>query len=162
VTVTGGDNVVFGDEAKLTYDAGGVLVEAVSITMDQGAPDQITTGAGQDLIVGGFGADTLNGGDGNNVVFGDNGDALYSGGLATFFQTLTPENSANDNISPGAAATRFLAGAGADTVSSGAGNDIILGDEGSITLTGGGGPAGHLRGLHLRHRRHLSVARMTT
>jgi len=38
VTVTGGDNVVFGDEAKLTYDAGGVLVEAVSITMDQGAP----------------------------------------------------------------------------------------------------------------------------
>jgi len=70
--------------------------------------------------VGGFGADTLNGGDGNNVVFGDNGDALYSGGLATFFQTLTRRTRPMTTFPTGAGRDQILAGAGADTVSSGA------------------------------------------
>jgi Ca2+-binding RTX toxin-like protein len=133
---TGGDNVIFGDEAELTY-VGGVLVEAVSIALGEGAADTITTGAGNDLIVGGFGADIVNGGDGDNVILGDNADALYSSGLAVFFQTLNPEFSAGDTITTGSGRDLVLGGQGADTISSGDGDDIVLGDEGSITLLAG-------------------------
>ncbi|MDB6116211.1 MAG: cya 1, partial [Lacunisphaera sp.] len=137
IQVTGGDNLVFGDEAEVTFDTGGIITEAISLVLDDGATDVITTGAGNDVIVGGFGADSINGGDGNNVVIGDNGDAVYSGGLPVLFDTLTPENSANDTITTGSGRDQILGGAGADTINSGAGNDFIVGDEGSITSGGG-------------------------
>ncbi len=136
VTISGGNNVVFGDEAALTY-SGGILVEAISITFDQGAPDTISTGAGNDLVVGGYDADTINGGDGSNVILGDNADAVYSGGLAIFFQTLHPEYSANDTITTGNGRDVILGGQGADTISAGDGDDLVIGDEGSVTLAAG-------------------------
>ncbi len=137
VTIAGGNNLVFGDEGELTFDAGGVLVEAISIELGSGNPDNIATGSGNDLVVGGAGADTINAGDGDNIVLGDNADAIYSGGLPAFLQTLNPEFSANDHITTGAGRDLILGGQGSDTITSGDGADVILGDEGSITLGGG-------------------------
>ncbi len=132
-----GDNVVFGDEGELHYDVAGVLAEAWSLAPDQGADDAITTGSGHDLIIGGFGQDEIRAGDGHNVIFGDNGNAVYSGGLAILFQSLTPENSDNDVIVAGSGDDTIIAGHGADTIEAGDGNNIVLGDEGVITLLGG-------------------------
>ena len=138
-TITAGDgnNTIFADEGELTYDAAGLLAEALSLAPDLGADDTVTSGSGDDLILGGFDRDSIDAGNGNNVIFGDNGTAVYSGGLAVLFQTLTPENSNNDTIASGAGRDVILAGDGTDVINAGDGDNIVLGDEGEITLTAG-------------------------
>ena len=45
-------------------------------TTNFGGADQITAGAGQDIIIGGRFGDTINAGDGDNLVIGDSGRIL--------------------------------------------------------------------------------------
>jgi len=137
VTAGDGHNTIFADEGELSYDAAGLLAEALSLAHDQGGNDTIMTGSGNDLIFGGFGQDDIRAGDGNNVVFGDNGTAVYSAGLAILFQSLSPENSDDDSIVTGSGDDTVIAGHGADTIDAGNGNNIVLGDEGVIILVGG-------------------------
>ncbi|MCW5549288.1 MAG: hypothetical protein KIT44_10030 [Opitutaceae bacterium] len=137
ITAGDGNNTIFADEGELSYDAAGLLAEAMSLTPDEGDDDIVITGSGKDLIIGGFGQDDINAGDGDNVVLGDNGNAVYSGGLAVLYQSLTPENSNDDIIETGSGADVVIAGQGADTIRAGDGNNIILGDEGMITLIAG-------------------------
>ncbi|MBW7894669.1 MAG: hypothetical protein H3C27_06100, partial [Opitutaceae bacterium] len=137
ITAGDGDNTIFADEGELSYDAAGLLEEALSLTTDEGAADTVTTGSGDDIIFGGTDTDTIDAGNGDNLIFGDNGTAVYSGGLAILFETMTPEDSDSDTIDSGAGRDVILAGNGTDVVNAGDGNNIVLGDEGSIMLLAG-------------------------
>ncbi|MGE4044330.1 MAG: hypothetical protein AB7F35_05720 [Acetobacteraceae bacterium] len=125
-----GDNLVFGDNAWLTY-AGGVLSTARTIAPTSGGNDRITTGNGRDAIFGGFGDDTINAGPGDNAVVGDNGSlSVTAAGLWNKISTTDPRVGGNDAITTGNGADLIFGGTGADTAFAGDGNDIAFGDNG--------------------------------
>jgi len=76
--------------------------------------EQISAGAGNDIIVGSPGRDSLQGNDGNDTVDGAAGDDFVSGG------------NGNDTLTGGAGDDSLSGDTGADTVQGGAGDDTIV------------------------------------
>lgn len=66
----------------------------------QGQPDQLNGGSGNDLLVAGGGADTLNGGTGNDVLIGGYGQDQLTGGAGAdiFVFNATPGGAHADTI----------------------------------------------------------------
>jgi uncharacterized repeat protein (TIGR02059 family) len=94
-----------GDSTIELHDIGfAAVIGAVRVTggtgnqtvWGDGAAQNITLGAGDDIVHGGAGNDTVSGGGGNDQVFGDEGNDLVSGGI------------------------------GNDTIDGGTGNDVLL------------------------------------
>ncbi|QEE37552.1 calcium-binding protein (plasmid) [Octadecabacter sp. SW4] len=146
-----GDNIVFGDFGLVE---GSRILEAVdgyrAIASDTGTRDDITTGAGNDVIIGGERSDTINAGLGGDFVIGDLGDFLPTGGLvngedirdAVIVSTVDP-NDGDDQISFGVSGEDDLfdvvvGGGGDDDVTSVNGGLAMIGDYGQIFLS----PAG--------------------
>jgi large repetitive protein len=67
--------------------------------------DQITSGAGNDLVLAGAGDDSVSAGDGNDIVIGGGG---------------------NDNLDGGTGSNILIGGAGSDTLSGGSGDDLLI------------------------------------
>ncbi|HVZ63437.1 MAG TPA: LEPR-XLL domain-containing protein, partial [Lacunisphaera sp.] len=138
VTMGDGNKTAFGDEGELTYESGGILKDAISLTADMGGVDTITAGAGDHVVLGGKDNDVITLGNGDNVVFGDNGEAEWSGGIRTHFVTFSPEDAGNDTITTADGEDVILAGAGVDNVTMGDGDKKVFGDEGELTYESGG------------------------
>jgi len=96
------------------------ILSGLSVTWRYGDEEdnEITGGAGHDVIYGMEGDDTLTGGAGNDWLFGGEGA---------------------DTLDGGAGKDTLMGGEGDDELSGGEGDDMLIGGEGDDTLTGGGG-----------------------
>ena len=137
ISVDGGQNVVMGDSAVLTFDpVTGALLTATSIGTSFGGNDTINTGGGNNVIVGGTGSDTITVAGGSNIVIGDNATIGWTAGQGGFtgISAISPNDGAADTITITGTGTNWvMGGTGGDTITTGDGNDLIFGDFGSIT-----------------------------
>ena len=167
--VSGGNNIVLGDDGAITYtgldfdgtsagddtDASDIDEIVSTSTALYGGIDTVTSGAGQDIIIGGRYADTINAGDGDNLVIGDSGQIRAAGagtaqlaGLALTLgriETTTFGDGGIDTVDTGAGNDIVLGGHDSDILRVSGGNNIVLGDDGAISYTGasfGGTSAG--------------------
>ena len=154
------DNIVFGDDGRIVYDADGNsadidLIVSLSTTA-AGGIDIIDTGDGEDIILGGRYGDTIRAREGENLVIGDSGritaanidrasnailTATTIGSAPQFIgqpitvgriETIEPADGGNDTITTLGGRDIVLGGMADDTIDSGAGMDIVLGDNGFI------------------------------
>ncbi|MEZ6122879.1 MAG: calcium-binding protein [Planctomycetaceae bacterium] len=135
VTISGGNNVVVGDNGLATFNAAGQLLTIISTSPHDGDDDEVRTGSGRDIIVGGTGSDRLNAADGNNVVIGDHAELLF----ATPDQWTSITSSAtdiggNDEIITGSGNDFAVGGFGADSITLGEGDNTAIGDNGLATF----------------------------
>ena len=155
---TDDDNIVFGDDGRIVYDADGDpadidLIESLA-TLVAGGADTIDTGDGEDIVLGGRFGDTIRAREGENLVIGDSGrivaatvdrvgtatsDAIGSApqfaGLAMtigLIETIEPGDGGNDLITTLSGRDIVLGGMADDTIDAGAGMDILLGDNGFV------------------------------
>ena len=125
-----GNNVVLGDNGS--YDGTTLQTETGS-----GAADDITTGAGNDLVIGQTGGDTIASGGGDDLVMGDFGTITRPVGTGTGTMTsLVGEAPANDSINAGDGNDLVIAGQGDDYVETGNGDDVVAGDSAEIVYEG--------------------------
>lgn len=113
-------------------------VEDPATDLRQGGPnaDNISGGAGDELIVGFNGNDLLAGNGGDDLLVGDNGDDTLTGGAG---MDALLGGAGNDLLDGGAQMDVLLGGAGNDTLSGGAGDDALVGMGGDNTMDGGDG-----------------------
>ncbi|HYF16740.1 MAG TPA: calcium-binding protein, partial [Ramlibacter sp.] len=129
-----GDDLVFGDEARITLQAG-VLRMALSINTGTGDNDRIAGNDGNDSIVGGAARDDIQGNAGQDLVLGDNGSldyALVAGGALDIATTIDPTIGAADTISGGSGNDTLLGGTAGDTIHADDGADLVFGDHARI------------------------------
>jgi Ca2+-binding RTX toxin-like protein len=132
------DDLVFGDNGKVTYDEEGVIQSIEQTFPDAGGNDTIVTDSANDLIFGGAGDDIIDSGAGDDRIIGDVGlithvtppGASYL--VVSQIETSHPEVVGNDTITAGYGADLVLGGPGNDTIDAGVGNDIVLADCGLI------------------------------
>lgn len=103
VTGLGGDNVIGGGNdtttaETLTVDASGLTGGRSVNVIGGGAGDDLTGGAGNDLLNGGSGADDLRGGAGNDTIIAGNGADTVIGGAGTDGIDLTEATAARDTV----------------------------------------------------------------
>ncbi|MCF2872357.1 hypothetical protein L0664_14880 [Octadecabacter sp. G9-8] len=146
-----GNNTVFGD---FGVAEGSRILELVNafraIASDTGTIDNITTGAGNDVIIGGERGDIINAGLGGDFVIGDLGSFVPGDGIVnnTYVQNgVVVANTSllegDDQISFGVAGADdlfdvALGGGGSDTITSVNGGLAALGDYGQIQLSAQG------------------------
>ncbi|MDT8419498.1 MAG: calcium-binding protein, partial [Desulfuromonadales bacterium] len=133
VTISGGHNIVLGDNGMINYGSDGDLgdIDLIDSTDPAvGGVDMVTTGSGDDMIVGGAYGDIIDSGDGYNLVIGDNGSVTATDGS---YQTLP-----NQPMTIGRIETTAFGIGGVDVITTGTGSDIVLGghDEGTTTVGG--------------------------
>ena len=140
---TGNDNdIIFGDNAKLTFNTEGQPVELLSTELDFGDVDTIIAGDGNNMIAGGRASDAITTGSGVDLVAGDNIIITLTQGtpLQTIPTLMTPVDDigGNDVINLGAGGAFVIAGAGDDEVTNAAGDSVIIGDQGTINFAANG------------------------
>ena len=146
VSTTGGDNVVFGDEGKLTVAGGKITIETTpdSSNVVHGASDDIDVGSGTNIIVGGAAADEIdiNGTatDASAVVLGDNGKAILNAATGTLesIESTFFTDGATDTINISAGTNAVVGGQGGDQITAGGGQNTIIADDGSATFYASG------------------------
>jgi len=134
-------DLVVGDHGIATY-TNGVLTRIESLDPSYGGNDNITTGAGANVVFGGIGEDIIEaGGDASpDIILGDNGFATFTdSGVITLVETRDPEYGGDDIITAGDGPNVLVGGSGADSITAGNAEtaDIILGDNGRIVFTNG-------------------------
>ncbi len=150
ITVADGNNIVFGDEGFVQYQAQAdtnqtsVLGEVTSSYIDgagrfvQGGVDEIETGEGNDTIIGGLGDDEMGASDGDNIVLADDGTITYqtTSGLLNRIESRYQDGLLGDGDSPAFGAGAEVAN---DQVRTGNDDDIVIGSLGvdRITIDGG-------------------------
>ena len=133
ITMTGGDNIIVGDNAEVLFSQGG-LDRVRSLEPDLGALDDIVSGGEADIVIGGAAGDDLDAGDGQNIVIGDNGDLDFEPSTRRLIsaETIAPQIGGNDVINTGAGADVIFGGIGWDDITSGDGDNVVLGDNGRL------------------------------
>src|SRR5690606_31285128 len=96
-----GANLVFGDNAALTFDAAGALARAASTATGQGGADRISTGTGTHMLIGGADADVIETGSGGHLIFGDSAELILANGLVTRATSLAAGTGGVDPITTG-------------------------------------------------------------
>ncbi|MEQ9410084.1 MAG: hypothetical protein RIK87_20275 [Fuerstiella sp.] len=141
---TDGDNVVIGDNASLTLNSAGELLTLDSSFVNDGDTDDITTGAGNDIVVAGTAGDTIDAANGDNVVIGDHAEFIFDG-LGQFLSITSAATSigGDDTITTGKGHDVAIGGFGQDALTLSDGKNVALGDNGSATFDA----AGQLRTL---------------
>ncbi|MRR30975.1 calcium-binding protein, partial [bacterium] len=132
-----GNKLVFGDHGSIDYvsadhDASDIDI-ILSTNTTEGGVDNITTGAGNDIVIGGPFGDTITADDGENILFGDNGRILSSLAVNGSAELASPLD--NHPITLGLIETIDPTIGGADIITSGTGRDIILGGALGDTIT---------------------------
>ncbi|WP_238256933.1 beta strand repeat-containing protein, partial [Methylorubrum podarium] len=130
------DDIVFGDNAHITFDAQGRVTLAETVDPTLGGDDEIQAGAGANLILGGSGSDTITTGTGADIVLGDNGFVTFAGGIR--LEAMSDlSGGARDTIVTGDGADLVIGGLGGDTIDAGkddSDDDIVFGDNGHVTF----------------------------
>jgi Ca2+-binding RTX toxin-like protein len=116
----------------------GLLVSAVSTSLNTGGTNTIVAGAGQNLIVGGAGSNTITAGNGQNIVIGHNGQVTFCGaGFIQLVESIDPTSGPSmgtDVISVGSGNNIVIAGLGAGSITGGNGSNIVFGDQGEVSF----------------------------
>jgi Ca2+-binding RTX toxin-like protein len=134
VNSTGGHNVILGDNGQATFSVSAVLLDVTATDPSIGGSDNITSGAGNDLIIAGTGSDTVSSGAGNDLIFGDHGRVTGSINL-----TELPLNTYTPVFTFTSIATQNSDLGGDDLINAGADDDIIIGGQGIDRILGGSG-----------------------
>ena len=131
ITMTGGQNIIVGDNAEVIFSQGG-LDRVRSLEPELGAADTIVSGGGADIIVGGAGGDQLDAGNGQNIVIGDHADLDFAPATRRLVraESIAPKIGGDDVIRTGSGQDIIFGGAGSDNITAGAGSDVVLGDHG--------------------------------
>lgn len=106
------------------------------LLLGDGGNDTISGGRGDDEILGGPGGDSLSGDSGNDDLSGGTGNDILKGGGGN--DDLHGEDG-GDRLFGGAGNDKLIGGSGNDVLVGGAGNDWIEGGDGNDRLTGGPG-----------------------
>ena len=139
ITAIGGSNVVMGDNAQVTVDTFGQLLNVASTATEHGGADTIQTGIGADWILGGKNSDTIRSTDGNNLILGDNGELQIDGtGILRSVTTSFHANGTYDVITTGPGNDIVLGSSGSDIINITDGNNLVLGDNGSLSYNATG------------------------
>ena len=135
IVAGGGDNVIAGDSASMTFDTAGVLHFFTTIAPTIGGSDDITLTTGDNIVFGGAGSDTVTIADGSNIVFGDNGQVGWNADRSTGFLTATDPTAggADTIVVHGSGNNWIVGGTGGDSITTGSGDDIVFGDFASFT-----------------------------
>ncbi|MBL4628413.1 MAG: calcium-binding protein, partial [Roseicyclus sp.] len=136
ITTAGGDDVIAGDMAVLTFNTGVRSVfESVIEDPAFGGPDTVATGAGDDWVLLGEGDDTSTSASGLNIVIGDAGRVEAEGttGIYNRVESTQPGTGGNDSITGGSDRDIQIGGAGSDSLIGNLGNDLMQGDNGLLT-----------------------------
>ncbi|CAM2780863.1 LEPR-XLL domain-containing protein [Vibrio rarus] len=136
----GGNDLIFGDNAQVSFDDAGVLIQAESIALAQGGGDRIDAGDGDNSVIAGFGDDDVMTGSGADVVIGDNGQLDLIDGVIRVLQSTDTDNATagSDTIQVGTGFDRVIAGLGSDSVQSDSGDTHVLADNGILTYNAQG------------------------
>ena len=158
IDADGGDNIVLGDNGRIDFtrrdrvnsgalaaDQGEVIavtatIESLSPT-EFGGADQITSGAGSDIMIGGRYGDTMTDLGGSNILLGDSVVLVAASRVTSPHTPLrslafarissisdSPEH-ASDTIWSDGDNDLVIGGTGADSIYTGSGTDIVFGDE---------------------------------
>ena len=136
------DTIQFGDKTLGTAELSKLgLAVAGTDGVDKlmaltGWDNNISGGAGNDVITGSTGNDTLSGDVGNDTIAAGAGNDIVNGGDGN--DNLNGE-AGNDTINGGDGTDTVLGGAGNDIIDGGAGADILKGEAGDDIITGGTG-----------------------
>ena len=140
--VSGGPDIVMGDNGYVNWDVNGLLAGFGSSQPDVGGNDLIDVGDGANIVVGGFGNDTINAGAGADILLGDNGMVTYTPGTTNLLEVVATDTTnatgGDDIINAGEGNNLIIGGVGTDTVTGGNGANLVIGDNGRITWTPGG------------------------
>jgi Ca2+-binding RTX toxin-like protein len=144
-----GDNLVFGDDGQIVYATDGRLSLITSTsTAAFGGVDNITSGAGQDIVLGGRLGDTIHAGAGNNMVFGDSGQLVADPSSVVYpwashplpiamLETIEPGDGGVDTITTLGGMDLLMGGDGGDVIESGAGDDFVIADHATFNYANG-------------------------
>ncbi|MEI6240823.1 MAG: hypothetical protein WCR51_10565 [Planctomycetia bacterium] len=132
------DNIVVGDQGRLSYDATGILATVTSIDFDAGGVDDITTGTDNDLVIGGTAGDVINAGNGANVVAGDHAAVTFTNGALSGVTSIATSVGGDDTITTGVDNDIVIGGFGKETLTSTGGSDLFIGDSGRVELAANG------------------------
>ena len=132
ITGVGGNNIVIGDEGKVVYSILAALTLIRNDESTEGGNDIITIAGGDNRILGGTGDDDITTGAGTDVVLSDHGQLTYSEGKAVSFEAYPQAGCGSDVISTGGGDDYILAGSGDDDILAGDGNDFVIGGNGQM------------------------------
>ena len=160
ITVTGGNNVIFGgagndtitvqtvstvpsgnvivgDDGTATFTSG-VLTRHSDADRHSAAPSTITTGDGNNVIIGGSGA-TRSRSATATAILGDNGSADFSLlGVLIDIPGSDPVYGGDDVIRAGNGNNVIIGGAGSDRITAGNGSNVVVGNDGAALYTAAG------------------------
>ncbi|ANG63895.1 hypothetical protein A8C75_16365 [Marinobacterium aestuarii] len=136
ITDTGGNNLVFGDHALVTYLAGFAL-GASTLHIADAAADRISLSDSNNWIFGGAGGDEITTTTGTDYVIGDLGSLSFASGQLVSMTSDQLTLGGNDIIHLGDGVKTVIGGRGADTISSGNGKALIFGDNGLLSYQAG-------------------------
>ena len=136
-TITGGagNDYAIGDNGNFTFTPAGIAVNMISTDFQFGAPDQISTGNGNNYVIGGTGGDHLQGGANRDILIGDQGQIQWNtDGTRKVATSLdeTPVQNADDVIVGGDGNENIIGGKGSNNITGGNGTDIMIGGDGHI------------------------------
>ncbi|SEQ89517.1 hypothetical protein SAMN03080615_03144, partial [Amphritea atlantica] len=134
-----GADVVLGDTGEVIYETG--QLKSVITSNEGNGADNISTGAGDDVVFAGLGSDLINSGADNDIVIADTGILNYnftSEPAILIRNDVDPTLGGDDIVYLGAGNDIGLGGAGSDTISGQDGEDAIFGDFVEITISATG------------------------
>ncbi|WP_284247324.1 beta strand repeat-containing protein, partial [Methylobacterium haplocladii] len=135
--VTGsGSDVILGDNGSVVF-LDGVLVSLETLESTFGGGDLILAGEGDNVVFGGVGADDITTGAGRDVILGDDGQATFAQGKLVRVTTKNEGVAGDDTIRAGDGANVVLGGSGNDAITTGVGDDVVFGDNGAIDFVNG-------------------------
>ena len=130
-TTSGHNDLIAGDNVNATFDGADSLTQVHSTATTVGGNDDITAGNGDNLVIGGIDEDNITTGAGQDVVFGDNGQVVGNNNAALIDSTSIL-NGGDDTISSGAGNDIVIGGTADDIIDSGADNDLVFGDHAEV------------------------------
>jgi Ca2+-binding RTX toxin-like protein len=139
ISVSDGTNSVLGDEGRMTFTNGHLLL-AETLNSGIGSNDFITTGDGINYVIAGVGDDIVHSGAGFNVIFGDEArfilfdDTTHSKIRSAV--SLNPEIQGFDVIETGRGHNTVVGGSGSDWIYTDIGESVIFGDNAQVVWTG--------------------------
>ncbi|BAU91131.1 GLUG domain-containing protein [Methylorubrum populi] len=131
-----GADVILGDNGSAVF-ADGVLVSIETMESTFGGGDVIVAGEGDNVVFGGVGADDVTTGAGLDIILGDDGAATFAQGKLVRVSTKNESVAGDDTIRAGDGDNVVLGGSGSDTITTGAGADLVFGDNGAVDFVDG-------------------------
>ena len=131
--VGSGENVIFGDNAYISWTGGRHVRVANSLFYGIGNNDYLVSYGGDSLIVGGAHSDSIHDAWGNSFITGDNAMVVMRGGRVLKLTTVALNTGSADEIQAGAGHDHVFGGNGDDFINGGSGADVLVGDHASYS-----------------------------